>query len=210
LRSGWVSDLNGEEPPEALRLLSERLNPDNYKFATRDGKRVAVSFDWSEEVKQKNQEDLQRIATDQTITSFSFRCRQWLDSNVHIAQAQLPQFWEFAQSIEGLAPRLARDDDPLQHIEDLLCGAIAVLIVKHHDWLMADLERMAWCREKLEFVVRSPPAPLRFDSAGARWRPEMGFLRRRGRRRASCRRPERPLGPPPRGGQRPLFPLQRD
>ena len=24
LRSGWVSDLNGEEPPEALRLLSER------------------------------------------------------------------------------------------------------------------------------------------------------------------------------------------
>jgi hypothetical protein len=31
LCSGWVSDLNGEESPEALRLLSERLNPDNYE-----------------------------------------------------------------------------------------------------------------------------------------------------------------------------------
>ena len=70
LRSGWVSEFDGEEPPESLRLLSERLNPDNYTFETRDGKRVAVSFDWSEAVKQKNQEDLQRIATDQTVTSF--------------------------------------------------------------------------------------------------------------------------------------------
>src|SRR6266850_6967572 len=76
LRSGWVSEFDGEEPPESLRLLSERLNPDNYTFETRDGKRVAVSFDWSEAVKQKNQEDLQRIATDQTVTGFPFQCRQ--------------------------------------------------------------------------------------------------------------------------------------
>ena len=40
-------------------------------------------------------------------------------------------------------------------------------IVKHHDWLVAAPERMAWCRGKLESVVRHPPAPLRFDSAGA-------------------------------------------
>ena len=135
LRSGWVSDLNGEEQPEGLRLLSERLNPDNYTFETRDGKRVAVSFDWSEEVKQKNQEDLQRIATDQTITNFPFQCRQLLDSDERFSQDQLPQFWEFVQGIEDLSPRLASDGDPLHHIEDLLCGAIAVLIVKHDDWL---------------------------------------------------------------------------
>jgi hypothetical protein len=153
--------------PEELRLLSERLDPDNYTFEIRDGKRVAVSFDWSEKVKQKNQEDLQRIATDQTISSFPFRCRQWLDSNARVAPDQLPQFWEYVQGIEGLAPRLAHDGDPLYHIEDLLCGAIAVLIVKHHDWLLADPARMAWCRGKLESIVRHPPVPLRFDSAGA-------------------------------------------
>ena len=167
LRSGWVSDLNGEEPPEALRLLSERLNPDNYAFEMRDGKRVAVSFDWSEEVKQKNQEDLQRIATDQAITNFPFQMRQLLDSNERFSQDQLPQFWEFVQGLEDLSPRLANDGDPLHQIEDLLCGAIAALIVKHHDWLAAAPERMAWCRGKLESVVRHPPAPLRFDSATA-------------------------------------------
>ena len=167
LRSGWVSDLNGEEPPEALRLLSERLNPDNYTFETRDGRRVAVSFDWSEKVKQKNQEDLRRIATNQTITAFPFQMRQLLDSDERFPQDQLPQFWEFVQGIEDLSPRLANDGDPLHQIEDLLCGAIAVLIVKHYDWLAADPERMAWCRGKLEAVIRRPPAPLRFDSATA-------------------------------------------
>ena len=40
-----------------------------------------------------------------------------------------------------------------------------MLVVKHHDWLAADPKRMAWCRGKLESVVRQPPAPLRFDSA---------------------------------------------
>ena len=102
LRSGWVSDLNGEEPPEALRLLSERLNPDNYTFETRDRKRVAVSFDWSEEVKQKNQQDLQRIATDQTFTSFPFQMRRLLDSDERFSQDQLPQFWEFVQGVEDV------------------------------------------------------------------------------------------------------------
>lgn len=167
LRAGWVSDLNGEETPEALRLLSERLNPDNYSFETRDGKRVAVSFDWSEEVKQKNEEDLQRIATDQTITNFPFQMRRLLDSDQRFPQDQLPQFWEFVQGLEDHAPRLANDGDPLHRIEDLLCGAIAVLVIKHHDWLAADPERMAWCRAKLESMVRQPPAPLRFDSATA-------------------------------------------
>jgi len=162
-----ISDLNGEEPPEALRLLSERLNPDNYTFETREGKRVAVGFDWSKEVKQKNQEDLQRIATDQTITNIPFQMRQVLDSDERFSQDQLPHFWEFVQGLEDLSPRLANDGDPLHQIEDLLCGAIAVLVIKHHDWLAVDPERMAWCRGKLESVVRQPPAPLRFDSATA-------------------------------------------
>ncbi|XIA64212.1 hypothetical protein ACFIOY_35795 [Bradyrhizobium sp. TZ2] len=42
-----------------------------------------------------------------------------------------------------------------------------MLVVKHHDWLAANPEYMAWCRGKLESVARQPPAPLRFDSATA-------------------------------------------
>jgi hypothetical protein len=127
---------------------------------------VAASFDWSKEVKQRNQEDLQRISTDQTIANFPFQMRQLLDSSERFSQDQLRQFWEFVQGLEDLSSRLANDGDPLRQIEDLHCGASAVLIVRHHDWLAADPKRMAWCRRKLESVVRHPPAPLRFDSAG--------------------------------------------
>ena len=167
LRSDWAADLSGEEMPEALRLLSERLNPNNYAFEMRDGRRVAVSFDWSEEVKQKNQEDIQRIATDQAITNFPFKMRQLLDSDERFFPDQLTQFWQFVQGLEDLSPRLANDGDRLHHIEDLLCGAIAALVVKHHDWLAADPECMAWCRGKLESAIRKLPAPLRFDSETA-------------------------------------------
>jgi hypothetical protein len=93
--------------------------------------------------------------------------RQLLDSDERFSQDQLPRFWDFVQGLEDLSPRLANDGDPLNQIEDLLCDAIAVLVVKHHDWLAANPERMAWCRGKLESLVRHPPAPLRFDSASA-------------------------------------------
>jgi hypothetical protein len=167
LRSAWVSDRGDKEQPETLRLLSERLNPENYSFEIQDGKRIAVSFDWSDAVKEKNQQDLARIAVNQTVMTFPFQCRQLLDSDEHFGPDQLPQFWEFVQGIESLSPELAHDGDPLHHIEDLLCGAIAVLIVKHYDWLAADPERLAWCRAKLEAVLARPPERLGFDSEGA-------------------------------------------
>ena len=45
----------------------------------------------------------------------------------------LAAFWQFAQSLETRSPRLARDGEALHRMEDLLCGAIAVLVIKHDD-----------------------------------------------------------------------------
>jgi hypothetical protein len=167
LRSEWFSQLNDEESSESLRLLSERFNPENYSFELREGKRVPVAFEWPEAMNEQNQGDLRRINEERAITGFPYQCRQLLDSEELFTQQQLPQFWEFLQSLEGHSPRLAHDGDPLHHIEDLLCGAIAVLILKHHDWLASDPASMAWCRSKLEAAVQHPPAPLRFDSETA-------------------------------------------
>jgi hypothetical protein len=93
--------------------------------------------------------------------------RQLLDSDERFLPDQLTQFWQFVQGLEDLSPRLANNGDRLHHIEDLLCGAVAALIVKHHDWLAVDPKRMAWCRGKLESAIRQPPTPLRFDSETA-------------------------------------------
>ena len=61
----------------------------------------------------------------------------------------------------------AQDGEALLRIEDVLCGGIALLVVLHHDWLIENPERMAWCRRKLEAIVANPPAPLHFDSEAA-------------------------------------------
>jgi hypothetical protein len=53
--------------------------------------------------------------------------------------------------------------EALLHAEDLLCGAIALLVVLHHDWLAANPERMTWCRRQLVTVVERPPAPFPYD-----------------------------------------------
>jgi hypothetical protein len=167
LRSEWLSQLNGEEPSESLRLLIERFNPENYSFELREGKRVPVGFEWPEAMNKQNQSDLRRLSDEQAITGFPYRCRRLLDSEELFTQQQLPDFWEFIQGIEARSPQLAHDGEPLHHVEDLLCGAIAALILKHCDWLVSDPVRMAWCRSKMEAVVQNPPAPLRFDSETA-------------------------------------------
>jgi hypothetical protein len=91
LRSEWVSELNGEERPEDLRRQIERFNPTNYTFEMRDGKRVAVGFDWPETMARQTQEDLRRISKAQMVTSFPFQCRQLLDSEALFREEQLRQ-----------------------------------------------------------------------------------------------------------------------
>src|SRR5581483_4437987 len=53
------------------------------------------------------------------------------------------------------------------HVEDAVCGGIAVLLILHRDWLAADPDRMAWCRQKLEQVMQHPPSWSPFDDKSA-------------------------------------------
>ena len=185
LRSGWVSDLNGEEPPEALRLLGERLKSRQLHFRDTRSKTRARQLRLAGRGQaekstgpsaHRHRSDLHQLPVPDAAS---------VDSDQRFSQDQLPQFWEFVQGIEDLAPKLANDGDPLHQLEDLLCGAIAVLIVKHHDWLWPAGTNGLVSRQ---IGIRGPPsactASIQFRNR--RRRPKMGFLRRRGRRRASC------------------------
>jgi hypothetical protein len=168
LRVQWAGGLNAEGEPETLRLLIERFNPANYTFEVRDGRRVPVDFQWPEAIARKNAEDRQRIGRDQTLTTLPFKCRERLNASAALPQEQLLWLWQFLQEIDANPPDLGgHDGEALIHIEDILCGGIALLVILHHDWLNENPERMAWCHRKLETIVAQPPAPLRFDSEGA-------------------------------------------
>jgi hypothetical protein len=164
LRAEWATEVDADDPEKTLLLLIERFNPDNYTFELRDGKRVSIGFEWPESIAERSRADLQRIGEDQAVSIFPYQCRRLLVSQDRLSEGQLPAFWQFAQSLEALSPRLARDGEALHRMEDLLCGAIAVLVIKHDDWLAHDPDRMVWCRSKLDAVVRQPPERIRFGS----------------------------------------------
>ena len=97
------------------------------------------------------------------------RCRSdagnGLIPQMPLSDAEVSWLWQFLQNLNTNPPPLADEDgEALLHLEDILCGAIAVLVVLHHDWLASYPDRMAWCRSKLESVIAQPPTPFRFDS----------------------------------------------
>ena len=134
LRADWTAQLDTQGRPESLRLLIERFNPANYTFEVRDGKRVPVHFQWPDILARQNAEDQQKIAQRSTATRFPWQCRQRLNAGSPLPHEQIPVFWEFIQAIDSHPPELARENrEALLHIEDILCGGIAVLVVLHYD-----------------------------------------------------------------------------
>ena len=168
LRAEWSALLDAQGKPESLRLLIERLNPANYTFEMRKGRRVPVGFEWPETIARQNAEDLRKIGERQTLMHLPFQCRRCLDSATRLPQEQILGLWEFIRGLDSNPPSLAeRDGEALLHIEDILCAGIAVLVVLHADWLAEESDRMAWCRQKLEAIVKNPPATFRFDAETA-------------------------------------------
>lgn len=167
LRADWTSQLDAEGEPESLRLLIERLNPANYTFEMRDGKRVPAGFQWPEAIERRNAADLQRIGAESTVMRLPQWCRDRLGAAQPLSEQELTWLWTYLQDTEARPAPVAVDGDPIIHAEDVLCGGIAVLVVLHNDWLAADPERIAWCRRKLTAVLEQPPSSFRFDSETA-------------------------------------------
>jgi len=165
VRSAWRAALQQDEEPEHLRLLVERLDPDNYTFEQRGNEIVRVDFNWPGAIARENEEHLRELAERQTISQLPWRCRKFLDAGTHLPADQLQWLWDFLQAIDAKPLELPSDSSgPLLRIEDVFCGGIALLLSTSRDWLLQDASRMAWCRQKLQATIDDPPAPRRFDS----------------------------------------------
>jgi hypothetical protein len=69
------------------------------------------------------------------------------------------------QEIDANPPELPTEyGEPVQTLENVILGGIAVLVVLHLDWLLQDPDRFAWCRSKLKSISENPPPPTQFDS----------------------------------------------
>lgn len=156
VRARWTTQLDSQGKPEHPRLLIERINPDNYTFQQDGNELVPTDFRWTEALARENEESLRKITEQQAVTGLPWRCRKLLDAGRAIPQEQLQPFWQWLQTITTSPPELATESgEPLLQIEDVIVGSVAVLLVLHHDWLLEDSKRMAWCREKLHAIATS-------------------------------------------------------
>jgi hypothetical protein len=167
-RTEWAQLFDERGPPEALRLLIERLNRRNYTERIREDGSVAYEFEWPEDVRRQNEEDLRRQGEESELSMFPFQCRQRLDAGTKLGEEQLLPFWETIQRIAGNATKTPCP--VLRPIEDALCAGIAVLLVLHRDWIETTPERMSWCRARLQPVIERPPHMSAFeDSTNGNW-----------------------------------------
>jgi hypothetical protein len=162
VRKRWKAALEAGEDPEHLGPLIERINPDNYTFAPEG---VPIDFQWPEAMAREHERQLRQIGLDQALTQFPFQCRKILTAGKPLSEDQLLPLLQWLQSLESNPPEIPmQDGEPIQRVENVMLGGIAVLVVLHLDWLLEDPNRMAWCRGRLETINTTPPTPSRFDS----------------------------------------------
>lgn len=165
MRAQWTKFLDAEGEPNKLRLLIERLNPENYTFTPKGNGQVLIEFRWPEAIEKENAEALRKNEESMYWMGFPFQCRKHLDERTPLPKDQIVSFWEKLRGLETAPPLLAEDDEePLLHVEDIQCAGIAVLLALHMDWLLADTKRLEWCRKKLASILKSPPPRARFDT----------------------------------------------
>jgi hypothetical protein len=159
LRTDWRTRLDAQGRPESLRLLIERLNPENYKEGRPDEEgKVPAIFKWPEEIERKNAEDMVRRNREMQLRGLPMQCRRPLDEKTLLSQDEIAAFWNFLQTIDVNRNVSAADgSDRFAHLGDALCAGIAVMLVSHYDWVAGDPERMNWCRRTLEAVAQKPP-----------------------------------------------------
>lgn len=165
VRNRWKAELDSGAASDDLRLLIERINPDNYTFPSEADQDQTIDFEWPEAIRRENDEHLRQIGLEQAITQFPYRCRKVLNAGTPLPADQLMPVFKWLQSLDTQPPTMpTADGEPVQRLENVILGGVAVLVVLHLDWLLEDPSRIAWCRSKLEAISNNPPEASQFDS----------------------------------------------
>lgn len=165
VRSRWRADLNAQGEPNNLRLLVERIDPENYTFKQSEGGEREIDFQWPEAIARENDASLRKIGLEQNFMVLPMRSRQILDAGARLPDDELTRLLTWLQEVEANHQDLATEgEDAVHRLRDVILAGVAVLVVLHLDWLVADEARLNWCLDKLAAVVRQPPERMRFDS----------------------------------------------
>ena len=84
--------LDAEGRPHNLRLLIEQLNLANYRFSPPEDGRVNITFEWPEDLRERNQRETTEAGNRIQLLTFPHRCREILDGRTTSILQALPRF----------------------------------------------------------------------------------------------------------------------
>jgi hypothetical protein len=150
-REQWLEQL-ARNPDETLELLAARFDISNYSVEDL-GDRVQFNFQWPEHLRERTEQRVEAAQKSALAVSFPHRCRRILDGE---QQTDAETFWKEFQQITGWIPE--PDAQRTSVTPGSICAAgIAVLVIRHPQWLAQHPERRTWCVAQLERLASTDP-----------------------------------------------------
>ncbi|MFG7103567.1 ATP-binding protein [Burkholderia pseudomallei] len=143
----WEKDLSKDRRPLELRRLVESLRKSNYEFGEVDGKVVPIDFHGPVEDEAEDAELYQKATKDLLFSTFPMKCRRLLDAGNKLPVDQIKPFFEMIKGIHEDGEDL--NEDGMYRPADLVLGGVAILVNLHYEWLGANPQELAWCRDRL-------------------------------------------------------------
>lgn len=160
--SEWGKQLESCPYRTSLELVIARFDPENYQAVEQADGTVHVQLEWPRRLKNQTEADLGESEQALRVMSFPARCRWLLDERTQLTADELEVFWKELRDIAAIQPNPERGLSP-QDLCAGVCGGIAVLCVRHLDWLAEESARQRWCMEQLTATIQTPPPRLEFE-----------------------------------------------
>jgi hypothetical protein len=162
LLATWQKHLGSDRKPIELRRMIESLRKSNYEFRDVDGRVVPVAFNQSPQDEAEDTKLSNRAAENLQFMTLPLKCRQLLDADKPIRADQVEPLANLIKSIHE--KRGGPNESKVHTARDVVLAGVAVLICLQRDWLVANPDWLAWCRERLEEATKTPLARPRFYS----------------------------------------------
>jgi hypothetical protein len=156
-----LSQAGGAGDATYLQKFVLKFDEKNWK-ARNTEQGIIFDFVEPEDIKQRLAPIREANALEMEILNFPFVCRQIIDDKKVLSEQELAHFWT---RLNAISNRAAKDDEEAMKVSSSVIGGIAVLLLRHSEWLATDPERDKWCGTKLREIIDNPPPPPQFHIA---------------------------------------------
>jgi hypothetical protein len=170
-RNKWLEQFQTIAGQDQFKSYLEQLLP---QFDLKNYTKTEKGWQYKapQELIDKNVAALQEQGERHLLLTLPMRLRRILDEGNGLNNSDLEKFWALLERIERIILP-AEDDDDILRKENAICGAIAVLLKCHRDWLKEHPAYEEICIKRLSKILENPPPQERLtiesDITDYRW-----------------------------------------